>query len=105
MTPPDPTAPRIRPDPPPGALGLATATVDDHGVMTGWSEGARRLLGYRAEEVVGRPAAELRAEPTTRDSAGDTGGGADGGAGGDTDGGAGPCLAHGSRWSGSSPPS
>ncbi|WP_438493155.1 SpoIIE family protein phosphatase [Streptomyces asiaticus] len=121
MTPPDPTAPGVRPDPPPGALGLATATVDDHGVLTGWSEGARRLLGYRAEEVVGRPAAELRAEPTAGGSggetaAGDSGGGTAPGSGedtgrgtaedtgrgtaGDTDAAAGPCLAHGPRWSG-----
>ncbi|MGW4081212.1 SpoIIE family protein phosphatase [Streptomyces asiaticus] len=70
-TPPDPAAPRARPGPPPGAPGLATATVDDHGVLTGWSEGARRLLGYRAEEVVGRPAAELRAEPTAGSSGGE----------------------------------
>lgn len=91
-TPPDPTAPRVRPDPTPGAPGLATATVDDHGVLTGWSEGARRLLGYRAEEVVGRAAAELRA--------GTADGGADETAGGDTGGDTGPCLADGPRWSG-----
>ncbi|WAP55684.1 SpoIIE family protein phosphatase [Streptomyces sp. S465] len=80
----DPTAPRGRPDAPPGTAGLATATVDDHGVVTGWSEGARQLLGHRAEEVLGRRAAELLAEPTA----------------GDTAGGAGPCLAEGARWSG-----
>ncbi|GAA1144176.1 MULTISPECIES: SpoIIE family protein phosphatase [Streptomyces violaceusniger group] len=84
MTPPDPAARRVRPDPPPGAPGLATATVDDHGVVTGWSEGARRLLGYRAEEVVGRSAAELYAEKTLGDTARD----------------AGPCLADEPRWSG-----
>ncbi|MBI0294700.1 SpoIIE family protein phosphatase [Streptomyces sp. PRKS01-29] len=84
MTPPDPTARRVRPDTPPGVLGLATATVDDHGVVTGWSEGASRLLGYRAEEVVGRPTAELHAEKTL----------------GDTARGAGPCLADEPRWSG-----
>ncbi|MFE2184917.1 SpoIIE family protein phosphatase [Streptomyces sp. NPDC059455] len=128
MTPPDPTARPVRPDPPPGAPGLATATVDDHGVLTGWSEGARRLLGYRAEEVVGRPAAELRAEPaagesaeptagdstetaagdSTETAAGDSGGDTardsrgdtSSGTAGDTGEGAGPCLAHGPRWSG-----
>ncbi|MFD8463431.1 PAS sensor protein, partial [Streptomyces antimycoticus] len=60
------------------------ATVDDHGVATGWSEGARRLLGDRAQDVVGRAAGELRAERTVGDAAG----------------GAGPCLAEEPRWSG-----
>ncbi|AEM86722.1 PAS domain-containing protein [Streptomyces violaceusniger] len=84
MTPPDPATRRIRPNPPPGAPGLATATVDGHGVVTGWSEGAWRLLGYRAEDVVGRSAGELRAEKTLGDAAS----------------GAGPCLADEPRWSG-----
>ncbi|MER5434115.1 SpoIIE family protein phosphatase [Streptomyces sp. NPDC002588] len=39
----------------------ACVTVDPQGVVTGWSTGARRLLGYRAAEVVGRPAARLLA--------------------------------------------
>ncbi|MCG0291118.1 PAS domain S-box protein, partial [Streptomyces sp. PSAA01] len=84
MTPPDPATRRVRPNPPPGAPDLATATVDEHGVVTGWSEGARRLLGYRAEDVVGRAAAELRAEKTAGDRAG----------------GAGPCPPDEPRWSG-----
>jgi PAS domain S-box-containing protein len=37
----------------------ATATISLQGIVTGWSEGARRLLGYRAAEVVGRAAADL----------------------------------------------
>ncbi|ELS55222.1 putative magnesium or manganese-dependent protein phosphatase [Streptomyces viridochromogenes Tue57] len=37
----------------------ATATISPEGVVTGWSEGARRLLGYRASEAVGRAAADL----------------------------------------------
>ncbi|WP_369171314.1 SpoIIE family protein phosphatase [Streptomyces sp. R28] len=37
----------------------ATATLGIEGILTGWSEGARRLLGYRASEVVGRAAADL----------------------------------------------
>ncbi|MFG2129226.1 SpoIIE family protein phosphatase [Streptomyces sp. NPDC048751] len=37
----------------------AKAVVDEHGIVTGWNEGARRLLGYRASEVVGRPGAAL----------------------------------------------
>jgi serine phosphatase RsbU (regulator of sigma subunit)/PAS domain-containing protein/anti-sigma regulatory factor (Ser/Thr protein kinase) len=40
-----------------------TATVDPRGVVTGWSDGARRLTGYAAEEVVGRHAGDLLAEP------------------------------------------
>ena len=47
--------------------GTARATVDPHGIVTGWSEGARRLLGHRSAEVVGRPAARLLAEePSAR---------------------------------------
>ncbi|MFV0137747.1 SpoIIE family protein phosphatase [Streptomyces sp. HMX87] len=40
----------------------AAAIVDTHGMVTGWSAGARRLTGYSAEEAVGRPARELLAE-------------------------------------------
>ncbi|MGW0817915.1 SpoIIE family protein phosphatase [Streptomyces viridiviolaceus] len=40
----------------------AAAIVDAHGTVTGWSEGARRLTGHPAEEVVGRAARELLAE-------------------------------------------
>ncbi|MFJ7148465.1 SpoIIE family protein phosphatase [Streptomyces sp. NPDC100445] len=39
----------------------ATATIDDRGILTGWSEGARRLLGYDPPAVVGRPATTLLA--------------------------------------------
>ncbi|CAM5673204.1 MULTISPECIES: SpoIIE family protein phosphatase [Streptomyces] len=39
----------------------ATATIDEQGVLTGWSEGARRLLGYDSPAVVGRPATALLA--------------------------------------------
>ncbi|MGW8745370.1 SpoIIE family protein phosphatase [Streptomyces sp. NPDC055794] len=39
----------------------AAMTVDARGRVTGWSDGARRLTGYRAEEVVGRAARELLA--------------------------------------------
>ncbi|WP_404815618.1 SpoIIE family protein phosphatase [Streptomyces thermolineatus] len=39
----------------------ATATADARWVLTGWSEGARRMLGYSCAEAVGRPAAELLA--------------------------------------------
>ncbi|WP_210587207.1 SpoIIE family protein phosphatase [Streptomyces sp. GESEQ-35] len=37
----------------------ARAVLDGEGTVTEWSEGARRLLGWTAEEVVGRPVAEL----------------------------------------------
>ncbi|MFF3336639.1 SpoIIE family protein phosphatase [Streptomyces sp. NPDC002888] len=40
----------------------AAAIIDAHGRVTGWSEGARVLTGYSAEEAVGRPAADLLAE-------------------------------------------
>ncbi len=40
----------------------ATATLDEHGLVTWWSEEARRLLGYAPAQVVGRPAAGLLAE-------------------------------------------
>ncbi|MFJ6071293.1 SpoIIE family protein phosphatase [Streptomyces sp. NPDC093065] len=37
----------------------ATMIVDARGLVTGWSDGARRLTGYPAEAVVGRPARDL----------------------------------------------
>ncbi|MEU1177414.1 SpoIIE family protein phosphatase [Streptomyces sp. NPDC005820] len=46
----------------------ARVTVDELGTVTGWNDGAERLLGYPAEEIVGRPAALLLAErPVRRD--------------------------------------
>ncbi|MGW1594591.1 SpoIIE family protein phosphatase [Streptomyces sp. NPDC002343] len=39
----------------------ATATIDERGILTGWSDGARRLLGYDSPAVIGRPAAGLLA--------------------------------------------
>ncbi|PNG92942.1 SpoIIE family protein phosphatase [Streptomyces malaysiensis] len=44
-------------------VDTARATVGEDGTLTSWNEGARRLLGYRPAEVVGRPAAELLADP------------------------------------------
>jgi PAS domain S-box-containing protein len=38
---------------------VATVTLSLDGTITGWSEGARRLLGHRAREVVGRAATDL----------------------------------------------
>ncbi|MET9765092.1 SpoIIE family protein phosphatase [Streptomyces sp. NPDC006372] len=40
----------------------AAAIIDARGIVTGWSEGARRLTGYPAEVAVGRPVRELLAE-------------------------------------------
>jgi PAS domain S-box-containing protein len=40
----------------------ARAVVDGHGVVTTWNEGARRLLGYRAPEVIGTSGARLLAD-------------------------------------------
>ncbi|MBZ3906228.1 SpoIIE family protein phosphatase [Streptomyces griseiscabiei] len=40
-------------------VATARATMDEHGSVTGWREGARRLLGYSSAEVVGRPAVHL----------------------------------------------
>ncbi|MEU9346164.1 SpoIIE family protein phosphatase [Streptomyces sp. NPDC048278] len=39
----------------------ARAVIGEDGTLTEWSEGARRLLGHPADEVVGRPAALLLA--------------------------------------------
>ncbi|MFF0067081.1 SpoIIE family protein phosphatase [Streptomyces sp. NPDC005279] len=57
-----------------GSAYTATATVNEQGIVTGWSEGARRLLGYRSSDVVGQSAARLLAddidETSRRDAAG-----------------------------------
>ncbi|MDQ0988937.1 SpoIIE family protein phosphatase [Streptomyces sp. V3I7] len=61
-----PTPPGNRPDQPEASPaeppGTATATISDQGVVTGWSDGAQRLLGYAAPEIVGRPATTLLAD-------------------------------------------
>jgi PAS domain S-box-containing protein len=46
----------------PPAIAVSAA-VDAHGIVTAWSPGSTHLLGYTAEEVIGRPAAELLAAP------------------------------------------
>ncbi|MFG1811977.1 SpoIIE family protein phosphatase [Streptomyces sp. NPDC049040] len=43
--------------------GTAVAVLDAGGSVTGWTPEARRLLGYEAAQVVGRPAAVLLAQP------------------------------------------
>ncbi|MER6923030.1 PAS domain-containing protein, partial [Streptomyces spiralis] len=64
-----PTPPGERPgeaeaplEPPRTATVTATATVDEHGIVTGWDEGARRLLGYEPSQIIGRPATRLLAD-------------------------------------------
>ncbi|MET9680595.1 SpoIIE family protein phosphatase [Streptomyces coeruleorubidus] len=41
----------------------ATVVVDPDGVVSGWSEGGRLLLGWTAEDTVGRPVADLLVDP------------------------------------------
>ncbi|MFE7836049.1 SpoIIE family protein phosphatase [Streptomyces sp. NPDC057474] len=45
-----------------GEHGVASAAVDARGLVTAWSAGARRVLGYEHGEVVGRKAADLLAD-------------------------------------------
>ncbi|NBM17478.1 SpoIIE family protein phosphatase [Streptomyces sp. GC420] len=45
----------------PAPAASATAVVDAHGVVTGWSAGAERLLGYPSRDTVGYPVARLLA--------------------------------------------
>ncbi|MEH0638137.1 SpoIIE family protein phosphatase [Streptomyces bottropensis] len=45
-----------------GEHGVASAAVDARGLVTAWSAGARRVLGYEHGEVVGRRAADLLAD-------------------------------------------
>ncbi|SPF06893.1 SpoIIE family protein phosphatase [Streptomyces sp. MA5143a] len=47
------------------AAGEAMAVVDADGLVSDWSEGARRLTGYTAADVVGQPAADLVEEDAT----------------------------------------
>ncbi|UUU36845.1 SpoIIE family protein phosphatase [Streptomyces sp. CA-210063] len=41
----------------------AVAVVDPDGMVSGWSEGARLLLGWTAQDTVGRPVTDLLADP------------------------------------------
>ncbi|MFD4501343.1 SpoIIE family protein phosphatase [Streptomyces sp. NPDC058457] len=47
----------------PQGARTATVTVDERGVVSGWSDGARLLLGYRPAEILGQRAARLLADP------------------------------------------
>ncbi|MFD7609323.1 SpoIIE family protein phosphatase [Streptomyces sp. NPDC059828] len=51
----------------PFSMGRAASVVlDEQGLVTGWSERARALLGYTPDEVYGRSAAELLVDPQDR---------------------------------------
>ncbi|MFG3020038.1 SpoIIE family protein phosphatase [Streptomyces sp. NPDC048254] len=61
-----------RPTPPSNRAGThavprgtytAAVTVDERGAVTGWSDGARLLLGYPPAEILGQQAVRLLAEP------------------------------------------
>ncbi|MEU0250121.1 SpoIIE family protein phosphatase [Streptomyces sp. NPDC006235] len=52
----------MRPDEPFDDAVAARAVIAADGTLTEWSEGAHRLLGHTAAEVLGRPAAELLAD-------------------------------------------
>ncbi len=42
---------------------IAVVVVGQDGKVSGWSEGGRLLLGWTAEDVIGRPVADLLADP------------------------------------------
>ncbi|MFE5812888.1 SpoIIE family protein phosphatase [Streptomyces sp. NPDC056479] len=45
----------------------AVAVVDPDGMLSGWSEGGRILLGWTAEDIVGRPVTDLLVDPPPPD--------------------------------------
>ncbi|WP_225850485.1 SpoIIE family protein phosphatase [Streptomyces sp. HPF1205] len=49
-----------------GVPGDFAVVIDAQGLIMAWSEGARRLLGYRPEDVLGREAADLLAAELPR---------------------------------------
>src|SRR5258707_12750096 len=50
-----------------GETGTAEVVVDARGFVTHWNACAEQLIGFSADEVVGRPAADLLAEPVPRE--------------------------------------
>ncbi|MEV5243114.1 SpoIIE family protein phosphatase [Streptomyces cinnamoneus] len=57
---------RESPDDPFSVAGAASAVLDHRGVVVGWGERAEELLGYRADEVIGRLAADVLVSPGDR---------------------------------------
>ncbi|MGW1728155.1 SpoIIE family protein phosphatase [Streptomyces sp. NPDC002306] len=55
----------MSPDYPFDDAATARAVIADDGTLAEWNAGARRLLGWEAAEVVGRPAARLLADGST----------------------------------------
>ncbi|MGY4929361.1 SpoIIE family protein phosphatase [Streptomyces sp. 900105755] len=51
-----------------GRVHAATATLDARGVLCGWSDEAREILGYAPHEVLGKPAAAMLARSTATDA-------------------------------------
>ncbi|MEU6199722.1 SpoIIE family protein phosphatase [Streptomyces sp. NPDC047061] len=47
----------------PQGARTATVTVDERGLVSGWSDGARLLLGYPPAEILGQQATGLLADP------------------------------------------
>ncbi|MFD7092569.1 SpoIIE family protein phosphatase [Streptomyces sp. NPDC059896] len=61
-TDPDATDRHDEPPDPFDEAATARVVIDARGTVTDWSEGARRLLGHRPSEIIGRPAAGLLAD-------------------------------------------
>ncbi|MEU6079129.1 SpoIIE family protein phosphatase [Streptomyces sp. NPDC047108] len=57
------TTPGEGPDDPFAVHRSATAVLDGHGTIVGWSRQAQELLGYRSDEVMGRPARDFLVHP------------------------------------------
>ncbi|WNI17104.1 SpoIIE family protein phosphatase [Actinacidiphila sp. ITFR-21] len=51
--------------PGPAQVGAAVAVIDGEGIILGWTYGAERLLGHRAEDVVGRSGTALLTQADT----------------------------------------
>ncbi|MEV6397453.1 SpoIIE family protein phosphatase [Streptomyces sp. NPDC051907] len=55
------------PEDPFSVASAVSVVLDRHGSIVGWSERARQLLGYPAEQVLGKPAAGLLVDVRDRD--------------------------------------
>ncbi|WP_411152464.1 SpoIIE family protein phosphatase [Streptomyces sp. A30] len=59
---------RVIPDDVVDEARTARAAVDEHGIVTEWSEGARRLLGYTPDDIIGTPVARLLDEDVSAET-------------------------------------